>query len=204
VAEEKENRMMEVLLTSVKPVSLMAGKVLAYGVGQLIMIAVWVGSLVVIVPRISDAIPDAPDIPMKLGVLAWVLAFFLAGYFVSAAIMAGVGAMTTKAREANQFAFLVIIPLIVPTQLLILILSNPDGTLARVLSLIPFTAPTTMMIRLAVGGSSVPEILLSLALIILTGVGLLWASARVFRAGLLMYGQRMSLRRVMTALRQAG
>jgi ABC-type Na+ efflux pump permease subunit len=61
-----------------------------------------------------------------------------------------------------------------------------------------------MMMRLAADGSSIPESLLSLAVIVLTGVVLLWASARVFRAGLLMYGQRISLRRVMTALRQAG
>ena len=204
VAEEKENRMIEVLLTSVKPLSVMAGKVLAIGMAQLIMVTVWVGSLVVMVPRIFDVIPDAPEFPMKLGILVWVLAFFLAGYFVSAVIMAGIGAMTTKAQEANQLAFLVIIPLVAPIYAMTVIISSPDGVLARVLSFIPFTAPSTMMVRLAVDGASIPESLASLAVIVLTGAALLWGSARVFRAGLLMYGQRMSLGRVLRTLREAG
>ncbi len=203
MAEEKENRMIEVLLTSVKPMSLMVGKVLAIGVAELIRITIWGGSLIVIVPWIIDVIPQASDIPVNPGILACVLSFFLAGYFVSTVIMAGIGAMANRVQEANQFAFLMIVPLVAPTQLIRPILSDPDGTLARTLSLIPFTAPTTMMMRLAADGSSTSETLLSLAVIVLTGVVLLWASARVFRAGLLMYGQRIGLRRVMAALRQA-
>jgi len=204
VAEEKENRMIDVLLTSVKPLSLMAGKVLAIGTAVLITIAVWVGSVVVIAPRIVSVIPNAAEFPINLGLLVWVLAFFLAGYFVSAVIMVGVGAVVTKVQEANQLAFLVIIPLLASIYVLPLILSNPDGGLARVLSFIPFTAPSAMMIRLAVDGASTLESLASLAVIVLTGMALLWACARVFRAGLLMYGQRMSLRRMMRALREAG
>ncbi len=204
VAEEKENRMIDVLLTSVKPLSLMAGKVLAIGTAQLIMITVWVGSVVIIVPRIADVISSAFEFPIDLGLLVWALAFFLAGYFVSAVIMAGIGAVATKVQEANQLAFLVIFPLLASIYVLGLILSNPDGRLARVLSFIPFTAPSAMMIRLAVDGASRLESLASLAVIVATGIALLWASARVFRASLLMYGQRLNVRRVIRALREAG
>jgi ABC-2 type transport system permease protein len=204
VAEEKENRMIEVVLTSVAPLSLMVGKVLAIGVAELVRMTIWVASLIVISPRIIDVIRETSEIPLNPGIIAWVLAFFLAGYFVSAVIMAGIGAMANRVQEANQLAFLVIVPLVVPAQLIRPIFSDPDGTLARTLSLIPFTAPTTMMMRLAADGSSTPERLASLALIVLTGVVLLWASARVFRASLLMYGQRISLRRLAAALRQAG
>lgn len=204
VAEEKENRMIEVLLTSVKPLSVMIGKLLAIGVAQLVMITVWAGSVVIIVPRIYDVIPAASELPVNLGVIAWVLAFFLAGYFMSAVIMAGIGAVTSKVQEANQLAFLVIVPLFAPIYVVTVIISNPDGPVARVLSFIPFTAPTTMMVRLATDGSSILESLVSLAVIVLTGVAMLWVSARVFRAGLLMYGQRMSLRRVLITLREAG
>ena len=204
VAEEKENRMIDVLLTCVKPLSLMAGKVLAIGTAVLMMIIVWVGSVVVVAPRIAGFIPNAAEFPIDPGLLAWVVAFFLAGYFVSAVIMAGVGAVSAKVQEANQLAFLVIIPLLLSIYVLPLILSNPDGGLARVLSFIPFTAPSAMMIRLAVDGASTAESLASLAVIILTAVALLWISARVFRAGLLMYGQRMGFRRVMRALRESG
>lgn len=204
IAEEKENRMIEVLLTSAKPLSVMAGKVLAIGTAQLIMVTVWAGSLVFMVPRIADTIPNASDIPVKPEVLVWVLAFFLAGYFVSSVIMAGVGAMTTKTQEANQLAFLVIVPLVAPFYAMMSILGNPDGSLARVLSFIPFTAPVAMMIRLAVGGSSTLENLASLMVVVVTGAILLLASTRIFRAGLLMYGQRMSFRHMISALREAG
>jgi len=204
VAEEKENRMIDVLLTCVKPLSLMAGKVLAIGTAVLVTIVVWVGSVVIAAPRIVSIIPNAAEFPIDLGLLVWVLAFFLAGYFVSAVIMVGVGAVATKVQEANQLAFLVIIPLLASIYVLPLILSNPDGGLARVLSFIPFTAPSAMMIRLAVDGASTLESLASLAVIVLTGMVLLWACARVFRAGLLMYGQRMSLRGVVRALRESG
>jgi len=204
VAEEKENRMIDVLLTCVKPLSLMTGKVLAIGAAVLITIVVWVGSVVVVAPRIVSFIPNAAEFPMNLGLLVWVLAFFLAGYFVSAVIMVGVGAVATKVQEANQLGFLVIIPLLASIYVLPLILSNPDGGLARALSFIPFTAPSAMMIRLAVDGASTLESLASLAVIVLTGIALLWACARVFRAGLLMYGQRMSLRRMVRALRESG
>ena len=88
--------------------------------------------------------------------------------------------------------------------LFMFIAGNPDGLLARILSFIPFTAPITMMLR--IGAMNVPlvEIIASLAVTLLGGIVLLWGSARVFRAGLLMYGQRMSLRRVLRALREAG
>ena len=112
--------------------------------------------------------------------------------------------MSTKAQEANQFAFLVIIPMIIPINLIVPIISSPDGIIAQVLSFIPFTAPVTMMIRLGADGSSILASLASLAVIVLTGVVLLWASARVVRASLLMYGQRPGLRRVLNALRGAG
>jgi len=178
--------------------------VLAIGMAQLVMITVWVGSVVVIGPRIADIISSAFEFPINLGLLVWVLAFFLAGYFVSAVIMAGIGAVATKVQEANQLAFLVIFPLLASIYVLGLILSNPHGSLARILSFIPFTAPSAMMIRLAVDGASALESVASLAVIVLTGMGLLWVFARVFRASLLMYGQRMSLRRVIRALREAG
>ena len=92
---------------------------------------------------------------------------------------------------------------LIPIWLSMFITGNPDGLLARILSFIPFTAATTMMLR--IGAMDVPlvEIITSLIVTLLGGIVLLWGSARVFRAGLLMYGQRMSVRRVLGALREA-
>ena len=204
VAEEKENRMIEVLLTSARPLSVMAAKVLAFGIAGLALTVVWVGSLLAIAPRIFASFPDAPILSAGPALLAWVAAFFVAGYFFSAVIMAAVGAATAGVKEANQLSMLVILPQLLVVQALLVFFSNPDGAMARTLSLIPFTAPVASMMRLAIGDPSPMELVASLALMAVCGAALLWVAARVFRTGLLMYGQRMSIGRIVATLREAG
>ena len=203
VSEEKETRMIEVLLTSVSPLALMVGKVLALGVTGLIQIAVWVASVAIIGPHVFDQIPDAGQLAIKPGILAMVIGFFLTGYLIFAVTMAGIGAATTSIKEASQISTIVTLPSFLPVWFLPMILENPDGVFPRLLSFIPFTAPVTMMVRLAASDVSLSEVAASLAVLLLTGIALLWISARVFRGGMLMYGQRMSLRGVFSALRQA-
>ena len=204
VAEEKENRMIEVLLTSVSPSALMAGKVLALGVTALIQIVVWATSVAVFAPRIFDTIPAASELAIEPSTLAVLVAFFLAGYFLFAVTFAGIGAAVTSVKEAGPpstiFAMLGGIPVLVGSA----ILSDPDGTLARVLSFIPFTAPTTMIQRVGSSDVSGLETLASLAVTLAAGFVMLFVSSKVFRAGLLLYGQRMTLGNVVRAVRQAG
>ena len=119
-------------------------------------------------------------------------------------ILAGVGSATTSAKEAGPITTMIVLPAGIPIWLVQVILSTPDGGVARVLSFIPVTAPTAMMLRIASADVSNAEILASLAVIVLAGVVMLFASARVFRAGLLLYGQRMTLGAVWRAVRQAG
>ncbi len=135
--------------------------------------------------------------------MALVIAFFLTGYLVFAVTMAGIGAATASTKEASQISMIATMPGFVPVLLIGMLLENPDGGVSRLLSFIPFTAPVTMMVRLAASDVPLWEVVASLAVLLLTGVALVWLSARVFRAGLLMYGQRMSLRGVFAALRQA-
>ena len=203
VSEEKETRMIEVVLTSVSPLAVMVGKVLALGVTGLFQIAVWVASVAIIGPHIFDQIPDAGRLAIEPGILALVIGFFLTGYLVYAVTMAGIGAATTSVKEASQVSMIVTLPSFVPVWFIFVLLENPDGSFSRLLSFIPFTAPVTMMVRLAASDVPLWEVVASLAVLLLTGVALLWISARVFRAGLLMYGQRMSLPGVFAALRQA-
>ena len=204
VAEEKENRMIEVLLTSVSPSALMAGKVFALGMTALIQVVVWATSVAVLAPRIFDTIPAASELVIEPSTLAVLVAFFLAGYFLFAVTFAGIGAAVTSVREAGPpstiLAMLAGIPVLVGSA----ILSDPDGTLARVLSFIPFTAPTTMMQRVSSSDVSGFETLASLAVTLAAGFVMLFVASRVFRAGLLLYGRRMTLRNVVRAVRQAG
>jgi ABC-2 type transport system permease protein len=205
VSEEKENRMIEVVLTSVSPLGLMAGKVLALGLVGLIQITIWAVSIAFMGPHILENFPNLGQLTIDPVLLVWVAAFFLAGYFVLGVTNAGIGAATTSYRQGSQISMLILMPaMFVPIWLFVFIAGNPAGSLAQILSFIPFTAPVTMMLR--IGAADIPpvEIIASLAVTLLGGIVLLWGSARVFRAGLLMYGQRMSLRHVLRALREAG
>ncbi len=204
VSEEKENRMVDVLLTSVTPLALMAGKILALGTTSLIQMIVWITSIAIIGPQIVDQIPNAGELDFAPLTLAYVSLFFIAGYFLFAVILAGVGSATASAKEAGPISAIVLTPAIIPVYLSSVILSEPDGGLARVLSFIPITAPTTMMQRIGSVGVSNAEMLASLAVTALAGVVMLFVSARIFRAGLLLYGQRMTLGAVWRAVRQAG
>lgn len=204
VSEEKENRMVEVLLTSASPLAIMTGKVLALGLAGLIQMAVWIAAVALIVPRFAGVLPDISNLPIDFGFLLLALAFFLTGYAIAAAMMAAIGAATTSTTEAGPLTALVIIPLAVPFYAMPLFLTSADHWLPRLLSLLPLTAATSMMLRLATSRVAPGEVALSLVLMVVTAALLLWLASRVFRAGLLLYGQRMSLRGAWTALRYGG
>ena len=204
VTEEKENRMAEVLLTSASPLAIMTGKVLALGLAGLIQMSVWVAAVILIVPRFAGVLPDLASIPIDIGFLLLVLAFFLAGYAIAAALMAGIGAATTSTSEAGPLTALVIIPLAVPFYAMPLFLTSADHWLPRFLSFLPITAATSMMLRLASSHVAPAEVAISLVLMIVSAALLLWLASRIFRAGLLLYGQRMSLRAAWAALRYGG
>ena len=201
VSDEKENRMVEIILTSVSPLGLMAGKVLAQGALALAQVVLWVGSLAIIGPRIFDQLPEVSDLSIEAGQLVWLLLFFLAGYFVVAVVMAGLGAMTSSYTQSSQLSALVIVPSIIPVAAPQFILESPDGVFARALSFFPVTAPTTVVMRMGQTDLSILELLASLTVVLLSGVLLLYVSARIFRAGILLYGQRMTLGGVLRALR---
>ena len=203
VAEEKENRMVEMLITSTTPMSIMLGKVFGLGAAGLLQMAIWLAATAIAVPRISDQFEALSSIALKPDLLLMLLAFYLAGYFVFAALMASIGAATTSVREATQISAIITVPAVLPIWLSSLIITDPDGTLARVLTFFPLTSPTASMMRIAGGTDAVYETWIGLLITAVTGAVLLWLSARVFRAGLLLYGQRMGLRSVWKALRQA-
>jgi len=203
VSEEKENRVVEVLLTSVSPLALMTGKVLGLGATGLMQVGIWLVSAAIGVPRIVSAFPEIGELTLAPGLAAAIVVFFLAGYFVFAVIMAGLSAATVSAREASSLSSVILLPALTPLILASFISLAPNGVFARILTFIPFTASPTMMIRLGVTEVAPWEIALSLGVTIASGLALLWLSARVFRAGLLIYGQRMSLRRLWLAIRHA-
>ena len=204
ISDEKENRMMELLVTSVSPLGLMAGKVLALGVVGLVQLAVSLTSLAILGPLVFGGLPQLGGIEIDPALHAGMVAFFLAGYFMMAVVLAGIGAAVASYRESSTLVLIVVLPAMVPLMLLELIVGSPDGLLARVLSFVPLTAPLTMMLRMGAAALPAWEVAASLTVIVASGVGFLWLSARVFRAGMLLYGQRMTLGRVWIAFREGG
>ena len=202
VSEEKENRMIEVLLSSVSVRQLLVGKMLGRGLAGLVQIAVWLATIRVFADVASVNVPALSDLTIPTSMLVLGLLYFILGYLLFAVVYAGLGSIATSAKEAMQSSFLVILPAVVPIMLFMIIAQHPDGILARVLTFIPFTAPTTVMMRLPNASISVWELGLSLAVLLVsirTGV---WLAAKVLRICLLMYGKRPALREIIRYARE--
>ena len=196
LVEEKENRVMEVLLSSVKPDALLLGKFFGLGAAGLLQMAAWLTSVgvgVLVVGFIVDIPADLLTMP-GVGDIAIAAAYFLFGYALFASLMAAVGAVTTSLREANQISAIVIIPAFIPMWFNFILFTEPDGTLARVLTYIPVTAPVAGLIRLAIDGMGPLETVAALLALAICAAGALWLAMRLFRAYLLMHGKRPTLK----------
>ena len=149
VTNEKQNRVIEILMTSVKPIEILTGKIFALGIAGLLQTVVWTGSgyLMLLFSNNRFALGDAFKLPPS--VLVWGIVFFLLGYAVYASLMAGVGALVPNLREASQLTTVIIMPLIVPLMFISVMINAPNSPLAVALSLFPLTSPVSMMTRLA-------------------------------------------------------
>jgi ABC-2 type transport system permease protein len=201
VTEEKENRVVEIVLSSIPSLPLMAGKVLGLGAAGLTQVAVWLITAVVAIPLISDRLGGLGDIQLSPAVVVLGVVYFVLGYLAYGAIFAAIGALAPGNREAQQysgfFGFVAVIPLIFAAA----IISDPTSLLVWALALFPLTAPAAMLQVLTLA-ESVPVAMVVLSLISLTVfvVVATIASARVFRATLLLYGVRPSIRQLMDAV----
>jgi ABC-2 type transport system permease protein len=202
VVEEKENRTIEVVLTSVRPVYLMAGKLLGLGTVALLQLVFWIvmsGGLLGIAAAVG--ISTLSGVPVTAWL--WMLAFFFLGFAFYGALMMGLGAVGASMREVQQISGFMTIPILSPLWFWGPITERPNGTLAQILSYIPFTAPLTMMLRM--GATSVPawQTLLSLGILALAVALAIWLAARLFRSSTLLTGAKPTPRALWQALRAA-
>jgi len=206
VTEEKENRVVEILLSSVPSLPLMAGKIVGLGAAGLTQVAIWVVATLLAIPLISSQMGDLGDLSLSPSVIGLALVYFVLGYLAYGAIFAAIGAIAPGNREAQQysgfFGFLAVIPLIFSSAFLSGDVSTP---LVWTLALIPITTPATMLLVLAVAPTiPVTMVVASLVSLSLFTVLATIASARVFRATLLLYGVRPSVRRIVDAVLARG
>lgn len=197
MAEEKEHRVMEVVLASITPVHLMMGKLLGLGAAGLLQLCVWYALAIGAVFTFGVALEPST--------VAICTLFFLFGYLMYGSLMLGFGSLGTNFRESHQMASIWAMVAVIPLMALMVILEEPHGTLARVLTFIPLTTPATMMLRYGVdpAGIPLPELVGAvLLLMVSSGLALLF-SARLFRVGLLLYGKRPGLREIWRWIRTA-
>jgi ABC-2 type transport system permease protein len=200
ITGEKQNRTIEVLLTSVTPDEMLTGKILALGVAGLMQTIIWFGSGLLLL-KISNqtlALSDAFVLPASI--LAWGILFFLFGYAVYASIMAGIGAMVPNVREASQFTIIVVLPLIIPLMFISSLIQAPNSVVSIFLSLFPLTSPIAMMTRLSATTVPIWQTLLALALVGLTAFYLIKIMAGLFRAQNLLAGKSPTVKEFLQIL----
>ena len=203
VLEEKTTRVAEVVVASVRPEILLAGKIMGVGGVALTQIIVWTAASAAMV-RARGPIMMAMGIPglafqlpsITVGTIVLLLVFFLLGFLLFAALYAIVGAMVSSEQEAQQAQQPLVLLILSPLLLLQPILLNPMTRLAEIASWIPFTAPVIMPLRLSLVPVPASQIALSLAVSTLACVAAIWLSSRIYRGGILLYGKRATLREV--------
>lgn len=226
VVEDKTNRIVEVIISSCRPMELMLGKIVSIALVGLTQIAIWsvllsIGMFILSVTGIFTSSPDVaatmvaggtqmpematgemPEIIQAILGVNWLrllgifVLYFIGGYLLYASLFAAFGSAVDQQSDANQFTMPVMMIIIIALLIGQACMENPDGTLGVICSLIPFTSPIVMMIRLPY---NVPawEIITSIALLYATAILFTWLAARIYRTGILMYGRKISFSEIL-------
>lgn len=204
VIEEKSSRILEVLLSSVKPKELMAGKIIGVGAVGLTQFAIWC----VMVTVVAAPGAMAADLFRKAQISPWSMiafgVFFLLGYALYATVYAALGAMVNTEQEGQQMQIIIMLPLILAISFVMIVMRDPNGALATWVSMIPFVSPVVMFLRVVVQTPPFWQILLSIAILVTTIYGLVVLCSRIYRIGILMYGKRPTLPEIVRWIKYAG
>lgn len=201
VVEEKSNRIMEILITSITPFQLLFGKIVGLGALGLTQLVIWIAGAYLAL-TLGQNLEFLAGVTIPLDLLVIGVTYFLLGYFFLASLMAGIGAVVGSEQESRQFASIFSLVLVIPFFAITTFITDPNGIVPIILTLFPLTSPVAVMLRM--GFASVPawQLLLSIALLLLTTIFTIWASAKIFRWALLMYGKRPGVREILRALRR--
>ena len=197
IIEEKTSRVFEVLLATIKPDTLLAGKILGVGAVGLTQVAVWMTAVVLFAARMGAV----SGIHISVIQVIFFIIYFALGYVLYSAVAAGLGAMTNSEQELQQLNMFLMMPLFFCMLMLPVLIANPSSTLARIVSQIPFCAPLLMNFRISLAMPQPWEIALSIGLIAITIVAVLWIAARIYRVGILMYGKKPNLPEILRWLK---
>lgn len=196
LVEERTSRVVEMLVTSVRPMQLLLGKMIGLGLLGLFQVVILLGAAVIIL-NFGDNLAFLEGVRLSPNMIVLSLVYYVLAYFLVAALMTAISVVTNSEREGRQISGFITLPFMVPYFAMFVFFSDPNGTIAQVLSYIPFTAPMSILIRVALTEVPLPQILLSMGIMVLTIIALTWAAARIFRWGLLLYGKKFNLRELL-------
>jgi ABC-2 type transport system permease protein len=188
VIEEKANRVVEVLVSSVTPREIMVGKILGLGAVGLTLIGAWAAAGGLLAWQAGRA-----TLPIGAGEIGIFLLYFLPGYFLYAALLGAIGSVCSSERDAQPFLTPISLLLVLPVMAGLSIAQNPDHLAARLLSFVPLVTPSLMVFRYTIQPPPAWEIAATWIVLVASTVGMFWVSARVFRTGILMVGKRPTL-----------
>jgi ABC-2 type transport system permease protein len=217
VQEEKRDRIVELIVSSVCARDLLVGKVIGIGAAGVLQMLIWVaaagllltqGALIAGAMGAGDATVQAfndgsvlPSVPLSVGII-FVL-YFTGGFFLFATLFAIIGAIVTNAQEAQQFVFPVLMPFILGLFIAMASGENPNGSVAVIGSLVPFTSPIVMPVRVSVAGIEWWQLALSLALLFVTAILIIWLAAKIYRVAIFATGQKPTFSEVLRWMKAA-
>lgn len=201
VAQEKENRTMEVLLTSLTPGQLVAGKALGLLAAALTQLGIYVIAIAAGLVLAAPRVPELASATVPWAYLGVTALFFLPTFTLISAVMIALGAAVTELQQGQQVAGLLNLLFMLPLFLLVFLFENPGAPPFVALTLFPPTAFLTIALRWGLGIIPLWQLAASWGLLVLSTVGMLWAAGRIFRAGMLRYGQPLNLKSALEALR---
>jgi ABC-2 type transport system permease protein len=200
VIEEKETRLIEILISSVRPSDLLTGKILAMGLLGLLQMVLWVGGIILAIQIAGggagqlEFLASIANIRLPAELVPLLAIYFVLAYLLFAALYGVVGALSNSMREGPQYAVIFTIPAVLPLYFINLFATAPDGTIPTVMSLFPLTAPIAMVQRLAISVVPPEQIILSIVLLTAACIGALWLAGRLFRMQTLLAGQTIKLK----------
>jgi ABC-2 type transport system permease protein len=199
IIEEKTSRIFEVLLATIRPEEMMAGKVIGVGAVGLTQVGIWiVAGLLVTQLGLLAAGVSLSITPTQIG---FFILFFLLGYILYSSVAAALGAMTSSEQELQQLNMFLMLPLIACSVVILQVVRDSDGFVARAFSFFPFCTPLIMYVRIAVHQPPAWQIALSIVGLIFTILAILWFASRIYRVGILMYGKKPNLPEILRWLK---
>jgi ABC-2 type transport system permease protein len=203
IIEEKTSRVFEVLLATIKPEEMMAGKVIGVGSVGLTQVAVWLLTAVILTSSSIVGALAGGNVHVSLNPMQIIffVVYFLLGYLLYSSIAAALGAMVNSEQELQQLNMILVMPLAGCMFALAPVITNPNGPVARIISFIPFCTPLIMYLRISLATPPAWEIALSIALMMVTIYAILWVASRIYRVGILMYGKKPNLPEILRWLK---